>query len=81
MCVQILNVAPKKWDAIVQCATSCLSGNSSSNLSDFSSPNTPGFDSQQFFVPPVYYGMIYPLLHVVYRRYIFILLSCYSKFL
>ncbi|XP_057549898.1 calmodulin-binding protein 60 G-like [Amaranthus tricolor] len=52
---QILNVAPKKWDAIVQCATSCLSGNSSSNLNDLASPNIPGFDSQQFFVPPVYH--------------------------
>ncbi|XP_021772781.1 protein SAR DEFICIENT 1-like isoform X1 [Chenopodium quinoa] len=63
---QILNVTPKKWEAIIQRATSCFSGDSSQSLSD-SAPidapisNTncpitvPGLNMQQFCMPPSCY--------------------------
>ncbi|XP_021742647.1 calmodulin-binding protein 60 C-like [Chenopodium quinoa] len=65
---QILNVTPKKWETIIQRATSCFSGDSNQSLSD-SAPidapiiNTicpitvPGLNMQQFCMPPSCYDL------------------------
>ncbi|XP_048499476.1 calmodulin-binding protein 60 G isoform X3 [Beta vulgaris subsp. vulgaris] len=62
---QILKVSPKKWEAIIQQATSCFSGNTSRILChSVSSPNdmpdciNPGLNQQQFCLPTTSNGTI-----------------------